>query len=125
MHCIFNLPDNLNIEFFEGDLFVTPPRIPNCQCKGRLHIHEKRVQAIKHSYTFESGVVMIHLLIRTYRCSCCKHQFTCDGQLGVQKGTTQNFRHIAVEYAEATSFQKAALKFSTPKSTIWHWRKNI
>lgn len=123
MHHIFNLPEHLNIEFFENQLHITPARQTNCFCSGRLHIHSTKIQTVKHSYTFESGVVTIQLKMRTYRCSHCKHQFICDGQLGVQRGTTTNFRHIAVEYAKTTSLQKAANKFDTPKSTIATWKK--
>lgn len=55
MHTFFNIPLTFQLDFIDDVLYATPKRDKICPCGGKRHLHHKKEQDIRHSYTYEYG----------------------------------------------------------------------
>ena len=121
MHLFLNLPYTIQLDFIDGTLYATPKRDKICPCGGKRHLHHKKEQDIRHSYTYEYGTIMIRLTIYYERCQTCHTTTRNDGGLDVIYKTTANYRQIVTTVAIEHSFGHASRQFDVPKATIQGW----
>lgn len=121
MHTFFNIPLTIHLNFIDDILYATPKRDKICPCGGRRHLHHKKEQDIRHSYTYEYGTITIRLTMYYERCQTCHVTTRHDGGLDVIQKTTANYRQIVTTVAKTHSLGYAARQFDVSKATIQGW----